>query len=253
MRATAAVTASLIGGRVALSRIRSDPPLAIRRTGPARVHVVGTAAGPMPGDDLRLDVVVRAGAQLTVCASAATVALPGAGGVQRPSQLHVRAVVEDGAQLCLWPHPTVAAAGCNHVSRTTIEMAADSRLLLREQLVGGRSCDGESGRLRAELLVDRASEPVLHQTLSIGPGVAFGSTYGRPRCVGTLLVVDASDSGWRADGMDFPAPDTVVCALAARGGWLASALSADAATLRSQLGAARDHLVHQTREMITVP
>jgi urease accessory protein len=138
----------------------------------------------------------------------------------------------------------VAAAGCNHVSRTTVEMAAGARLLLREELVGGRSCDHESGRLRAELRVDRAGEPVLHQTLRLGPGATLdsgatlGPALGRPRCVGTVLAVDVCDTSWRDDAMDLPAPDTVVCALATRGGWLASALSNDAAQLRANLDAA---------------
>jgi urease accessory protein len=237
--ATVAVTAELHGSRVALTRIRSDPPVAIRQTGPARVHLVGTAAGPLAGDDVGLDLVVRAGAELTVCASAATVALPAGAG--RPSRMEVRAVVEAGACLCLWPQPTVAAAGCSHVSRTTVDLAADARLMLREELVGGRSCDAASGRLRSELRVDRAGLPVLHQTLTLGPAAAYGAA----RCVGTLLVVEPVEGGWDAGAMHLPAPDTVVCALASPGAWLVSAVSADAAQLRSQLDAARDVIESQ--------
>jgi len=243
MQAVAAVTAELVGQRVALTRMRSEPPIAIRQTGPARVHVVGTAAGPMAGDDVRLDLVVRAGAELTVCASAATVALRGAPGIERPSQLRVRAVVEDGATLRLWPEPTVAAAGCDHVSRSWIDMAADSRVIVREELVGGRSCDLASGRQRSELHVERAGAPVLHQTLTLGPDATYSGARGIQRCVGTLLIVDPRAGDWDAEVMDFPAPNTVVCALAAAGGWLTTALSADAAQLRSQLDTARDQLL----------
>jgi urease accessory protein len=238
VRAAAAVTAELVGERVALTRLRSEPPVAIRQTGPARVHLVGTAAGPMAGDDVRLDLVVRAGAELTVCSSAATVAVRGAAGVEQPSRHVVRAVVGAGASLRLWPEPTVAAAGCDHESRIWIDMAADSHVTVREELVGGRSCDRASGRLRCELRVDRAGAPVLHQTLTLGPDEMYGGAHRVPRCVGTLLVVGPSSSGWDADVMEFPAPDTVVCALAATGGWLATALSEDAATLRSHLEAA---------------
>jgi urease accessory protein len=240
--AAAAVTAELVGQRVALTRIRSEPPVAIRQTGTARVHVVGTAAGPLAGDVVRLDLVVRAGAELTVCASAATVAVAGSALVERPSRLEVRAVVEDGASLQLWPEPIVAAAGCEHVTSVRIDMAADARVTLREELVGGRSCDSTSGRLRCELHLDRAGAPVLHQTLRLGPDTAYGATRLTARCVGTLLVVGPRVGDWDADVMDFPAPDTVVCALAAPGGWLVTALSADAAQLRSQLSAAARHL-----------
>jgi urease accessory protein len=250
MRALAGVTAELVGGRVALSRIRSDPPLAIRQTGPARVHLVGTAAGPLAGDDVCLDLVVRAGAELTVSASAATVALRGVAG--RPSSLHVRAVVEDGARLWFLPQPTVAAAGCDHLSRTTVELADGASLVLREELVAGRSCDDASGLLRSSLGVDRAGLPVLHQTLTVGRPLA-GAAVAARRCVGTLLVVGpgGQDGGWSGDAMDFPAPDTVVCALASPGAWLATAMSADAAAIRRQLDAAQDHL--DGRCLVPVP
>jgi urease accessory protein len=253
MQATAAVTAELVAGRVALTRMRSDPPVAIRATGPAQVHVVGTAAGPLAGDVVQLDLVVRAGAELTVRTSAATVALRGAAGLGRPSQFQVRAVVEQGAQLCFWPEPTVAAAGCDHVSRVLVDLAGDAHLTLREQLVGGRSCDQSSGRLRCELRVDRAGEPLLHQTLTLGPDATYGADQLVQRCVGSLLVVDPREAGWDAGVMDFPAPETVVCALAAHGGWLATALSEDAAQLRSALNAAHDHLRPLRRSGQAVP
>jgi urease accessory protein len=266
VRAAAAVTAELVGQRVALTRLRSEPPIAIRQTGPAQVHLVGTAAGPMAGDEVRLDLVVRAGAELTVCSSAATVALRGAAGVETPSRLVVRAVVEDGAMLRLWPEPTVAAAGCDHESRIWIDMAADSHMMVREELVGGRSCDRASGRLRCELHVDRAGTPVLHQTLTFGPDAMYGGAHPVPRCVGTLLVVGPAAGSWGAgswgagswdaDVMELPAPDTVVCALAAPGGWLTTALSEDAAQLRSHLETARRQLngrypLHQPSGTVT--
>jgi hypothetical protein len=40
----------------------------------------------------------------------------------------------------------------------------------------------------------------------------YGGARRVPRCVGTLLVVGPSSSGWDADVMEFPAPDTVVYA-----------------------------------------
>ena len=47
-----------------------------RQTGPGLVHLVGGAAGPLGGDDLRLDIEVGPDAVLCVLTVAASVALP---------------------------------------------------------------------------------------------------------------------------------------------------------------------------------
>ncbi|RZU48987.1 UreD urease accessory protein [Krasilnikovia cinnamomea] len=82
MRAAARIVAEADGrGGTRLSVLRGEPPLLLRRTGaaggPATVHLVGGAAGPLGGDDLRLDVEVGPGAWLEVRSVAATLALPG--------------------------------------------------------------------------------------------------------------------------------------------------------------------------------
>ena len=64
MKAHAALTVARRGSRSVITELRSAPPLTLRRTGipgaTAQVHVVGTAAGPLGGDSLRLDVSVLA-------------------------------------------------------------------------------------------------------------------------------------------------------------------------------------------------
>ena len=56
--------------------LRSDGPLALRET-PRGVYLVGTAAGPLGGDDLALDIDVGPGACLVIRSAAAMLLLPG--------------------------------------------------------------------------------------------------------------------------------------------------------------------------------
>jgi len=111
-----------------LTVLRGEAPLLPRRTGPAssggpaEVHLVGGAAGPIGGDRLRLDVLVEAGAELTVRSVAATLALPGRDGAL--SRLEVHARVEAGGRLTWLPEPLIAAARCRHETLSTVELAA---------------------------------------------------------------------------------------------------------------------------------
>jgi urease accessory protein len=83
MRAEARIVAEADGrGGTRLAVLRGESPLLPRRTGPrtgdeVTVHLVGGAAGPLRGDDLRLDVEVGPGARLEVRSVAAQLALPG--------------------------------------------------------------------------------------------------------------------------------------------------------------------------------
>ena len=71
MRACARVVAQADdAGVTRLTGLRSEPPLLLRHTpaaaGAATVHLLGGAAGPLGGDDLRLEIVVGERAQLRV-------------------------------------------------------------------------------------------------------------------------------------------------------------------------------------------
>ncbi|WP_241255513.1 urease accessory protein UreD, partial [Candidatus Protofrankia californiensis] len=131
---------------VRVSELRSEVPLVLRRTGvrmesddglpTVTVHLVNAAAGPLAGDRLRLDITVGAGVRLVLRSTAATVALPGHG--EEPSLFDVHAEVGPGGALEYLPEPTVAARGCRHRMRAAIRLAADARLLWREEIVLGR-------------------------------------------------------------------------------------------------------------------
>jgi len=73
MKAAAAVCVEA-GGRIL--RLHSAPPLTVRQTDPHEVHVVASAAGPLGGDELGLDVRVGAGGCLRLRGLGALLCLP---------------------------------------------------------------------------------------------------------------------------------------------------------------------------------
>ncbi|MCK9893397.1 urease accessory protein UreD [Frankia sp. AgB32] len=260
VRAHAAVRVDLgPSGVPRVAELRSEVPLVLRLTGPVDddgrpgagasqglpapvlpalwVHLVGAAAGPLAGDELRLDISVGTGVRLVVRSAAATVALPGRG--PGPSRLTVTAVVDDGAELDLGPEQTVVAAGADHQLVTDVRLAATARLRLREEILLGRF--GEPpGSFHGILRVDVAAGagdpvPLLRQELLLGesePGLRGPAQLGLARAVGSLLVAGPEWAG--------PTPTAGVAAGAgllplAGPGYLVSALADDAVALRRRL------------------
>jgi len=248
-RVTAAAEIEAVTGPDGVTRLpvlASQVPLVLRRTASA-VYVVGGAAGPIGGDELRLRITVGAGAFLRLRTAAASVALPGLDGQE--SVLRVSASVAAGGRLEYLPEPVVVAAGARHATLVSVTLAAGASLLLRDELLLGRH--GEAGgAARTVLRVDHAGRPLLRQSLavsgtdpaSLGPAVLSGH-----RAVGSLLVVNQpagqADGGTRAghagaDGDSEPAgratPERAVMALAGPG-VLVTALAHDAVTLRRRL------------------
>ncbi|WP_164710702.1 urease accessory protein UreD [Euzebya pacifica] len=172
-------------GRPRLLERTTRPPLGMTLAG-GDLYLMGTAGGPHGGDDLSTEVVVTPGTELTVRSVAATVALPGDGSRSRQ---RLRVDVGEGATVRWVPEPLVAAAGCHHRADTVVDLAADARLVWREELVLGRT--GEpAGRLFASLRITRNGRPLLVHALDTslpgwqGPAVTAGA-----RVVGLLVVV----------------------------------------------------------------
>lgn len=171
MRAQARVRAEGDGrGGTRLVVLRSAPPLSLRRTGPPGagpmvVHVVGSAAGPLAGDELRLVVEVGPEADLTVRTVAASVALDGRGA--SPSTLTVTARVEGRGRLRYEPAPLILSRAARHRVSTDIELAEDADVRWREEVVLGRHGEGP-GSLELDLRADVAGRPLLRQQLVVG-------------------------------------------------------------------------------------
>lgn len=192
LRATARIAAAA-DGRLPL--LESDGPLALRRTraaaGWTRVTVVGAMSAPLGGDRLAIETEVRDGARLLVDSAAATLALPGRSA--EPATYDVRIAVGEAGVLHWLPEQLVSAHGSHLRMRTTVELAATARLVLREEQVLGRH--GEApGTLVTRLTVRRAGRPLLDQELAYGPGAPGGwdggAVLGGHRATGQLLVVD---------------------------------------------------------------
>ncbi|MFF5180137.1 urease accessory protein UreD [Micromonospora sp. NPDC000316] len=238
MRASARMVARADGrGGTALVEVHGETPLLLRQT-PARngtptVYVVGGAAGPLAGDDLRLDIEVGPGAAVRVQTVAASVALPGRPGAV--SRMVVRAVVHAGATLHWLPEQLVAAAGCAHLAESRVELAAEASLRWRDELICGRFGE-EPGSAVVHTSVDYDDRPLLRQSLAVGPhapGWAGPAVLGGASATGSLLVVDPSSPAQPAQVW----ADGAVARLPLADGpatlWTATAL--DAHTLRTHL------------------
>ncbi|MEW2386255.1 urease accessory protein UreD [Micromonospora sp. NPDC047707] len=238
MRATARLVARTDGrGRTILPELRGEPPVLLRqvpgRGGGVTVYVVGGAAGPLAGDDLRLDVEVGPGAAVRVHTVAASVAQPGHPGAA--SRMRVRASVAAGASLHWLPEQLVAVAGCAHVADSSVEVADGGTLLWRDELVCGRH--GEpSGDAVVRTSVDHGGRPLLRQSLAVGPdapGWSGPAVLDGAPATGTLLVVDPG----RPAGPPLVTVGGTVARLPLAGGratlWTATAR--DAHTLRESL------------------
>lgn len=235
MRARGEIRVELRGGVSTVVTLAGQPPLLARSATPrgavAVVNLVTGAGGPCAGDELDLLITVGPGAALDVRSVGATVALPGRPGA-RESVLRTTIEVAGGARLRFLPEPVVAAAGCIHRMQTSVSLAEDSTVLLREELVRGRSGEDPGGRLTARLRVERSSRPVLDQELSLGtdPLVA--------RTVGTLLrVAPAADlaAGWDAGYAALVGAEGALTALAEPNAYVVTAFAPDTVTLRRVL------------------
>ncbi|MEU4555896.1 urease accessory protein [Micromonospora violae] len=236
MRAFARLVARADGrGGTALVELHGETPLLLRQTptdgGVATVHLVGGAAGPLAGDDLRLEIEVGAGAAVRVHSVAASIALPGRAGAV--SRMAVRAVVHPGGTLHWLPEQLVAAAGCAHLAESRIELAAGASLRWRDELICGRYGETPGGAV-VHTQVDYAGRPLLRQSLAVGPrspGWAGPAVLGGAPATGSLLVVDPTQPAGA------PTVEGGVARLPLAGGpatlWTATA--PDAHTLRAHL------------------
>ncbi|MFF3645162.1 urease accessory protein UreD [Streptomyces sp. NPDC002564] len=195
MRATARIGARADGrGGTALPVLDGEGPLALRRTrssGPAaRVTLVGAMSGPLGGDHLTVEATAHEGARLHVDSAAATIALPGQ--TERTARYDVRLTVADGAELHWLPEQLISVRDSDLRVTTRADLAAEARLVLREEQVLGRT-DEAPGHLASRLTVRRAGQVLIDQELSCGPGAPGGwdgpAVLGGHRAVGQLVVV----------------------------------------------------------------
>ena len=155
-----------------LGAVRCAPPLTLRQVrgeapdGEQRceLRLVGTAAGPLAGDDLALSLEWLPGARATLRAAGASVA-QGGGGART---LAIRAELGEGADLIAEPGTLVACAGSRVDVQVEIALGAGAAVDWRELIVLGRTGEpGGQATLRWD--VTRCGEPVLRQFADLGP------------------------------------------------------------------------------------
>ncbi|AWK08219.1 urease accessory protein UreD [Streptomyces spongiicola] len=193
VRAAARVHAAYNGRTTVLPQLRSDGPFHLRRMRTdgrsAKVGIIGAMSAPLGGDRLAIDVTVGDRAALTVTTAAATLALRGP--TSAPAHYDVRITAGEHSGLRWLPQPLISSAGSNLRQTYTVELAATSRLLLREEQLLGRA-DEEPGHLVSRLLVHRAGRPLLDQQTAYGdpePGWDGPAVLHEHRAVGQLLLV----------------------------------------------------------------
>lgn len=150
--------------------LRTQPPLTVRRLRDAdpdlcTLCLVGTAAGPLAGDDLTLQLIVNSGARVRLIAAGATIA-QGRGHDPAAGRLRVRAVVGSGAELLANPGPLVVAEGASVEVEVNIELAQDATLTWQEMVVLGRTAE-PAGRAVLAWKVWRERDPLLHQDVDL--------------------------------------------------------------------------------------
>ncbi|MEU1123413.1 urease accessory protein UreD [Streptomyces sp. NPDC005899] len=194
VRATARIRAAHNGRVTTLPQLLSDGPFHLRRLrtagSAARVGIIGAMSAPLGGDRLALDITAEDRAELEVTTAAATLALRGP--TTAAATYDVRLTVGEHAGLRWLPQPLISAAGSNLHQTYTVELAATSRLTLREEQLLGRA-DEEPGHLVSRVLVRRAGRPLLDQRTAYGapePGWDGPAVMDGHRAVGQLLVVD---------------------------------------------------------------
>lgn len=165
-------------------RIMSSGGLSGRLTGPDTVHMIGTAATPLGGDDMKIRVVVARGARLAVHSVAASIALSG------PKNRHSRArwvlEVDEGGSLVFDPEPMIVAADAVHHTETSIRFASSARIEFRERVQIGRS--GESaGRWLATTRSDVDGRPHLRHRIELGVGTAGHDELAAPMALSSTL------------------------------------------------------------------
>jgi urease accessory protein len=186
MRTSVEVVARLDArGRTVLPVVRASGQLAVRRTGPASVHLVATAFGPLGGDDAEIRLVVEEGARLRVHSVAAAVVLP-ARGESPPSRQVVRAEV--AGVLELTPEPTVVTARAVHVAELHAELGESGVLTATEQVLLGRVGE-QPGRWTGTTRVERSGRPLLHTTVGLGPGAPAWLPPLQPRAYVSTVVL----------------------------------------------------------------
>jgi urease accessory protein len=203
----ARTTAVVEAGGV-LGEVDCAPPLTLRQVysevrDRCELRLVGTAAGPLAGDDLSVWVRLRPGAKATLRATGASVAQ--GRGQAGAAALSIRADLADGTDLVADPGALVVCRGSRIDVRVELTLGAGAAVEWRELIVLGRT--GEPpGRATLSWDVTRLGRPVLRQFVDLDPETGPARSAWASLTAGCRVLACALIAGPAAG------PDTVVAA-----------------------------------------
>ncbi|MCW2604620.1 MAG: Urease accessory protein UreD [Pseudonocardiales bacterium] len=238
-RAIRARTSAVIETGGVLRELRCEPPLTLRRVyGDAdecALCLVGTAAGPLPGDDLVLSLDVGLDARASLTSAGASIALGRPGG--RVARLRTDAGIAPGGWLRAAPPPLIVTSGAHLETTVSIRLAAGAFVHWQEMVVLGRA--GETGgslRMRWDVTCDGL--PLLRQTIDLAdPALAdWPVMLHRGRVLATVLL-----AGPQVPARTIVASPRATAARLAEDAVLITVLDDDAQSAQSQV----DELVAQ--------
>ncbi|MGI8411438.1 MAG: urease accessory protein UreD [Solirubrobacteraceae bacterium] len=224
------------GARSIVTGCSGTAPLAPRvvtgeREDWAQVVMVSTVAGPLPGDEVSIEIEIGPGARLNLCSAAATIAYPRWGaGRERRSIQRLRCTIAAGGRLAWRQAELVLTSGARHESRVDLRLRADAAAMVQETIIRGRH--GEpGGSLLASLCCDLEGRALLRESVVVEPDDPV--TDSSVVLAGARVYGSVSLLGLRATSED-PAELTL-----ARPGCLLRAMGDDALAVGKRLAPAR--------------
>jgi urease accessory protein len=200
-------TAAVIEPGGVLGELACAPPLTLRQVysdAPDRceLRLVGTAAGPLAGDDLSLSLQLRAGARATLRATGASLSQgrghENLGDDARSAVLSIRADLAEGADLIADPGALVVCAGSRVNVRLELTLDRGACVEWRELIVLGRT--GEPpGQATLSWDVTRLGRPVLRQFVDLDLGsdpakTGWAGLTSRRRVLACALICDPAST-----------------------------------------------------------
>ncbi|HEY2044322.1 MAG TPA: urease accessory protein UreD [Jatrophihabitans sp.] len=188
---------AVVGRGGQLRHLFSRPPLTIRRVSAENPEacalcLVGSAAGPLSGDQITFDLTVEAGAHVELSSAGASIAQGrrhAGASTAPPGRIISHVSVGEHATLNAQPAPLIVSSGSRTEVITCLELAGSATLRWRELLVLGRSGQTANG-LMMTWSVYRDGQPLLAQSMDLPadearswPGMLAGA-----RVIATALL-----------------------------------------------------------------
>jgi urease accessory protein len=169
----------------------SQPPLTLRQVHSDDPRVcalclVGSAAGPLAGDQLALSVEVSDQAHASLRATGASIA-QGRSSIE--SSVRLSASVGVDASLVADPGALIVCAGSRVDVAVSLELAATATVEWHETVVLGRDGDAGPGAARLDWDVRRAGRPLLHQRVDLTDPPLGGWLVAGQRVLSSVLIV----------------------------------------------------------------